>query len=113
MRVTIATASGQVKTVLDVSGWQSGERGWRAKTWRNKRMREVGLSAGIRRNLKTKEEHNATMIVVTDHLSFPFQSSQTWVTILKTDVMISMDCQMCRFYYVRASALLVWLLLIC
>lgn len=71
MHVTIATASGQVKTVLDVSAWQSGGRGWRAKTWRNKKMRVVGPSTGNRRNSETKEdEHNATMIVVTYHLSF-------------------------------------------
>ncbi|KAF3835204.1 hypothetical protein F7725_027762, partial [Dissostichus mawsoni] len=44
MRAIIETASGQVKTVLDVSGWQSGGRGWHVKTWRNKKMREVGLS---------------------------------------------------------------------
>ena len=55
MPVTIAAASGQVKTVLDVIGWQSGERGWRAKTWRNKKTREVGPSAAHRRNSKTKE----------------------------------------------------------
>lgn len=60
-------------------------------------MREVGPSAGNRRNSETKEEHNATMIVVTDHLSLSFQSSQTWVMILKTDVLISIHCQVCRF----------------
>lgn len=79
MRVTIAAASGQVKTVLDVSVWQSGEREWHAKTWRNKKTREAGPSAGDRRNSETKEvEHKSTMIVVADCL-FPFQ---TWVTIL-------------------------------
>lgn len=57
----------------------------------------MGLSAGVRGNFETEEEHNATMIVVTDHLLFPFQSSQTWVTILKTDVLISVDCQMCSY----------------
>lgn len=81
-RVTIAAASGQVKTVLDVSGWQSGERGWRAKTWRNRRTREVGPSAGNGRNSETNEDElNATMIVVADHLSFR-SSPLTWVTIL-------------------------------
>lgn len=44
----------------------------------------MGRSAGNRRDSKEKE-HNATMIVVTDHLSFPFQSSQTWGTILQTN----------------------------
>lgn len=68
MRAIIETASGQVKTVLDVSGWQSGGRGWHVKTWRNKKMREVGLSAGNRINSKMREEHNSTMIVVTEHL---------------------------------------------
>nr|XP_046246935.1 run domain Beclin-1-interacting and cysteine-rich domain-containing protein isoform X2 [Scatophagus argus] len=67
---TIATAFVQIKTVPDVSGLQSGESGWPAKTWRNKRMREVEPS-GSNRNLETEgEEHKATMIVVTHHLSF-------------------------------------------
>lgn len=56
MRVTIATASAQVKTVLDVSGWLSGERGWRAKTWKNKKMREVGHSVGNRGNSEEEEK---------------------------------------------------------
>lgn len=41
-RVTIATASGQVKTAPDVSGWRSGEKGWHAKTWRNRKTRAAG-----------------------------------------------------------------------
>lgn len=105
MRVTIAAVSGQVKTALDVSGWQSEGRGWRAKTWRNKKTREAGPSVGNTRKLETKEhEHNAIMIVVTDHLSFrssPVRTGgQYW---LHTDVLISLDCQTCRFYYIRAS----------
>uniref|UniRef100_A0A3Q4B2E7 RUN domain-containing protein n=1 Tax=Mola mola TaxID=94237 RepID=A0A3Q4B2E7_MOLML len=39
MRVTIAAVSELVKTVLVVSGWPSGGRGWPAKTWKNKRTR--------------------------------------------------------------------------
>lgn len=71
MRVTIAAVSKQVKTAQDVSGWQSGERGWRAKTWKNKKMREVGHSTGNKRKLETKEdEHNAITILMTDHLCF-------------------------------------------
>lgn len=121
-RATIAAASGQAKNVLDVSGWQSGERGWRAKTWRNKRTREVGPSVGDRRNSETKEdEHNATMIVVADCLSFRSSPLRPgWQYSLQTDVSISVDSQMCRFYYIGASVVLVscesstgtWLLLI-
>lgn len=55
-RVTIAAASAQVKTVLDVSGWPSGGRGWRAKTWKNKKMREVDHSVGNRGNSEEEEK---------------------------------------------------------
>lgn len=82
MRVTIAAVSAQVKTAQDVSGWQSGGRGWLAKTWKNKKTREVGHSTGNERRLESKEdEHKAIMIVMTDHL-FPFCPCQTWVTVL-------------------------------
>lgn len=44
--VTIRAASGQVKTAPGVGGWRSVGRGWRAETWRSKRTKEEGLSAG-------------------------------------------------------------------
>lgn len=82
MRVTIAAVSDQVKTAQGVSGWQSGGRGWLAKTWKNKKTREVGHSTGNKRRLETKkDEHKAIMIVMTDHLCFPFCPCQTLVTI--------------------------------
>lgn len=57
-RVTTATASAQVKTAPAVGGWQNGERGWRAKTWRNRRMREAGLNAGNRRTSEEEAQHD-------------------------------------------------------
>lgn len=68
---TIAAASEQGKTAPDASGWQRGERGWRARTWRSKKTREQKRSAGIETKRSLKEEHNMiVMIVETKHLFF-------------------------------------------
>lgn len=100
-RVTTAPASAQVKTVLAASGWQTGERGWHAKTWRSKKMREAGLKAGNRGTSEKEEEekHNTTMIVVADHLPFCSSLCNPARRPLQTA-----DCLTCRFYYIRAAA---------
>lgn len=69
-RATIAAASGQAKTAPDVSGWQRGGRGWRARTWKSKKTREEERSASIGRKQGLKEEHNTLVIVETKHLFF-------------------------------------------
>lgn len=107
MRVTIAAASGQVRTVHDVSGWQREERGWRVETWRNKRMKEVGPSAGKRRNSEKKKSTNATMIVVTDHISLSVlvlaHLGNSTQTAADSCFALTTYCQMCWFYSHQGS----------